>query len=84
MLPCSKYYNFRGDPGVFAGGVAGLRRLAGRGNERRYRRKILVNRADGFDSESMGGFSAVKDDRFPNAEPVFDVGGGSSLDPTVY
>ena len=42
-----------------------------------------MNRADGFDSKSVGGFGAVKDDWFPNAEPVFDVCGGACLDPTI-
>ncbi len=72
------------EPGVFAGGVSSrLGRSAGSRNERRHRRKVLMNRAYGFDSKSVGGLVAAKDDWFPNAEPVFDVCGGASLDPTI-
>ena len=71
------------EPGVFAGGVSRLGRSAGSRNERCYRRKVLMSRADGFDNKGVGGLGAVNDDWFPNAEPVFDVCGGASLDPTV-
>jgi hypothetical protein len=42
-----------------------------------------VYRADGFDGESVGGFGAIEDDWLPDAKPVFNVGGGSGLDPAV-